>query len=78
MYTLYSFIVLLNLLDRRIENELVPLCQRYGLAIIPWSPLAMGVLAGRYSRTGATQMVRVLRTGMKKWVSANYGGNRGG
>src|SRR5215208_3571634 len=41
-----------NLLDRRIENELVPLCQKYDLAIIPWSPLAMGVLAGRYSQTG--------------------------
>ena len=38
-----------NLLDRRIENELVPLCQAYGLAIIPWSPLAMGILAGRYA-----------------------------
>jgi len=38
-----------NLLDRRIENELVPLCQAYGLAIIPWSPMAMGVLVGRYS-----------------------------
>ena len=37
-----------NLLDRRIENELVPLCQRYDLAILPWSPLAMGILAGRY------------------------------
>jgi 1-deoxyxylulose-5-phosphate synthase len=37
-----------NLLDRRIENELVPLCQKYGLAIIPWSPLAGGVLSGRY------------------------------
>ncbi|HLO30130.1 MAG TPA: aldo/keto reductase [Anaerolineales bacterium] len=41
-----------NLLDRRIENELVPLCQKYGLAILPWSPLAMGILAGRYSQTG--------------------------
>jgi aryl-alcohol dehydrogenase-like predicted oxidoreductase len=41
-----------NLLDRRIENELIPLCQKYELAIIPWSPLAMGVLAGRYSQTG--------------------------
>jgi aryl-alcohol dehydrogenase-like predicted oxidoreductase len=40
-----------NLLDRRIENELVPLCQKYGLAILPWSPLAMGILAGRYART---------------------------
>ena len=37
-----------NLLDRRIENELIPLCQKYDLAIIPWSPLAMGLLAGRY------------------------------
>jgi aryl-alcohol dehydrogenase-like predicted oxidoreductase len=37
-----------NLLDRRVENELVPLCQKYGLGIIPWSPLAMGMLAGRY------------------------------
>jgi len=41
-----------NLLDRRIENELVPLCQKYGLAILPWSPLAMGILAGRYTQTG--------------------------
>ena len=38
-----------NLLDRRIENELIPLAQRYHLAIIPWAPLAQGVLAGRYS-----------------------------
>ena len=37
-----------NLLDRRIENELVPLCQKYGIAILPWSPLAGGILAGRY------------------------------
>ncbi len=39
-----------NLLDRRIENELIPLAQRYGLGILPWSPLAMGMLAGRYER----------------------------
>ena len=37
-----------NLLDRRIENELVPLVLRYELALIPWAPLAQGVLAGRY------------------------------
>jgi aryl-alcohol dehydrogenase-like predicted oxidoreductase len=38
-----------NLLDRRIENELVPLARRHGLALLPWSPLAGGILAGRYS-----------------------------
>ncbi len=37
-----------NLLDRRIENELIQLVQRYNLAVIPWAPLAQGVLAGRY------------------------------
>ena len=42
-----------NLLDRRIENELIPLCQKYDLAILPWSPLAMGVLAGRYPQAGS-------------------------
>jgi aryl-alcohol dehydrogenase-like predicted oxidoreductase len=38
-----------NLLDRRIENELVPMCQAYGLGLLPWAPLAMGMLAGRYA-----------------------------
>ena len=40
-----------NLLDRRAENELIPLCQKYGLAVLPWSPLAMGMLAGRYNNS---------------------------
>ncbi|MFN8371935.1 MAG: aldo/keto reductase [Anaerolineae bacterium] len=41
-----------NLLDRRIENELVPLARKYDMAILPWSPLAGGILAGRYSSNG--------------------------
>lgn len=43
-----------NLLDRRIENEMVPLCQAYQIAVFPWSPLAMGILAGRYATPGQT------------------------
>ena len=42
-----------NLLDRRIENELIPACQRHGLAVLTWSPLAMGMLAGRYANAAA-------------------------
>jgi 1-deoxyxylulose-5-phosphate synthase len=38
-----------NLLDRRVENELVPAVLAYGLGLLPWSPLAMGVLGGRYA-----------------------------
>ncbi len=41
-----------NLLDRRIENELVPLALRYNMGLLPWSPLASGILSGRY-KTGA-------------------------
>jgi aryl-alcohol dehydrogenase-like predicted oxidoreductase len=37
-----------NLLDRRIENELVPMCREHELGILPWAVLGMGVLAGRY------------------------------
>jgi aryl-alcohol dehydrogenase-like predicted oxidoreductase len=37
-----------NLLDRRAENERIPLCQKYGLGVLPWSPLAMGMLPGRW------------------------------
>jgi len=37
-----------NLLDRRIERELVPMARTFGLALIPWSPLASGILTGKY------------------------------
>ena len=43
-----------NLLDRRIENEMVPLCQEDQMGIFPWSPLAMGILAGRYADADKT------------------------
>ncbi len=41
-----------NLLDRRIENELIPMAQKYELGLLTWSPLAMGVLAGVYEKEG--------------------------
>jgi aryl-alcohol dehydrogenase-like predicted oxidoreductase len=53
-----------NLLDRRIENELIPLCQKYGLAVLPWSPLAGGILAGRYAtRENFPEGSRATRSG---------------
>ncbi len=58
-----------NLLDRRIENELVPLAERHGLGLLPWSPLAMGILAGRYSgRHGLPEGSRAARIG--SWAEA--------
>lgn len=37
---------LYNLLERRVELEVLPACRAYGLGLIPWSPLAGGALAG--------------------------------
>jgi len=39
-----------NLLDRSIEQELVPCCQTHGTGVIPWGPLASGFLTGEYHR----------------------------
>ena len=37
-----------NLLDRRIERELLPACRTYGFGVIPWAPIAGGLLTGKY------------------------------
>lgn len=39
-----------NLLDRGVEKELVFTCLRYGIGLIPWAPLATGLLSGKYHR----------------------------
>jgi aryl-alcohol dehydrogenase-like predicted oxidoreductase len=37
-----------SILARDIEVEIVPVCQKFGLGIIPWSPLGGGMLTGKY------------------------------
>jgi aryl-alcohol dehydrogenase (NADP+) len=44
-----------NLLFRQIERELLPLCEEEGLAVIPYNPLAAGLLTGKHRRTGAPE-----------------------
>jgi aryl-alcohol dehydrogenase-like predicted oxidoreductase len=39
-----------SILVRGIENDVLPTCQRYGMGVIPWSPLAGGWLTGRYRK----------------------------
>jgi aryl-alcohol dehydrogenase-like predicted oxidoreductase len=39
-----------SILVREIENDVLPTCQRYGIGVIPWSPLAGGWLSGRYRK----------------------------
>jgi 1-deoxyxylulose-5-phosphate synthase len=47
-----------NLLYREEEREMIPQCLDQGVGIIPWSPLARGVLAGNRSREGDKKTTR--------------------
>ena len=39
-----------SILVREIERAVLPTCKRYGMAVIPWSPLAGGYLTGKYRK----------------------------
>jgi aryl-alcohol dehydrogenase-like predicted oxidoreductase len=45
-----------SLLERSVEQELVPMALELGLGITPWSPLKSGVLSGKYTRKSAGQI----------------------
>jgi 1-deoxyxylulose-5-phosphate synthase len=47
-----------NLIYREEEREMIPLCLDQGVGVIPWSPLARGVLAGNRSRSGERRTTR--------------------
>src|SRR5271154_3552993 len=42
-----------SLLERSVEQELVPMGREFGVGITPWSPLKSGVLSGKYTRQNA-------------------------
>ena len=48
---------LYNLSARMIELEVIPACRAYGLGLIPWSPLAGGLLGGLSAQTSAGRRV---------------------
>ncbi len=41
-----------SLLHRAVETEVLPLCAKYRMGVIPWSPLAGGWLSGKYGKGG--------------------------
>jgi aryl-alcohol dehydrogenase-like predicted oxidoreductase len=47
-----------NLLYREEEREMIPQCVDQGVGVIPWSPLARGVLAGNRTRSGERNTTR--------------------
>jgi len=39
-----------SILTRGIEREVLPICEKYGIGVLVWSPLAKGMLTGRYRK----------------------------
>jgi len=74
---------LYSLNDRMIELEVIPACQEYGLGLIPWSPLAGGLLGGvlkkiedgRRASDHMQEEIAKLRPSLEKWEAwcAAYG-----
>jgi aryl-alcohol dehydrogenase (NADP+) len=47
-----------NLIYREEEREMIPLCRHEGIAVLPWSPLARGLLAGKWKGAGGRETLR--------------------
>jgi aryl-alcohol dehydrogenase-like predicted oxidoreductase len=45
-----------SILNRGIERDVLPVCERYGLGTLVWSPLASGLLTGRYRKDSNEQV----------------------
>jgi len=58
-----------SILNRGIEREVLPLAQKYGMGVMVWSPLAKGMLTGRYRRGAA--LPDTLRAGFLAQAAAD-------
>ncbi|MEM8872761.1 MAG: aldo/keto reductase [Planctomycetota bacterium] len=67
-----------SLLDRAIETDVLPACEHYGVGVIPWSPLAGGLLGGvlkkqaeggRRASEQTQKRIEDLRPQLEKWES---------
>ncbi|MGG3890927.1 aldo/keto reductase family protein [Metabacillus fastidiosus] len=57
-----------NLFHRDIEEEILPMCERIGVSQVVWSPLAQGVLTGKYRRGEIPKGSRAYQSGESSWM----------
>jgi aryl-alcohol dehydrogenase-like predicted oxidoreductase len=62
-----------NLVERTPERDLIPMAKEMGLGVIPWSPLANGVLTGKYSRDDLKPGNAGSLQGSRKGVAEGHG-----
>jgi aryl-alcohol dehydrogenase-like predicted oxidoreductase len=59
-----------SLIERGLEREIGPAAEALGLGLIPWAPLAQGMLTGKYARSGpaaGTRMAEADDRAVEKW-----------
>src|SRR5712691_13095525 len=65
-----------SLLDRDLDREMLPVIESYGLGLIPFSPLANGLLTGKYRRDAplppGTRLTSTPRTAERYLTEANW------
>jgi aryl-alcohol dehydrogenase-like predicted oxidoreductase len=57
-----------SLIERTVERELIPMAKALNLGVLAWSPLARGVLTGKYHGGGKTDKARMSREEMKQFL----------
>jgi aryl-alcohol dehydrogenase-like predicted oxidoreductase len=62
-----------SLVERTPERDLIPMAKEMGLGVIPWSPLANGVLSGKYSRADLKSGDLTTLQGSRKDGAIGYG-----
>ncbi len=64
---------LYNLLVRRVESEVLPLCNRHGIGQMVFSPMAMGMLTGKYRRgCPVPPDSRAANASIGQWIRGDY------
>lgn len=62
-----------SLLDRRVERELLPMIGTYGIGLTVWSPLAGGLLTGKYRGGASPSGARLTRGADASWDVKHFG-----
>jgi aryl-alcohol dehydrogenase-like predicted oxidoreductase len=62
-----------SLYNRSAEDELVPACERFGIGVLPYFPLAYGLLTGKYRRGEAAPAGSRLEAQAKRLENADWG-----
>ena len=57
-----------SLIERTVERELIPMAKALNLGVLAWSPLASGILSGKYHGEGQTDVERMSNEGMKEFL----------